>query len=192
MRVGQLNRGSTDIGNLREQVLRRVLRLQAHVPVGLVCGHAAARGAHQEALLDQVRFDHVFQRATFLGQRRGQRFDAHRATIEVIDHGLQQAPIELVEALRVNLQHLHRGLRDSLVDVATGLDLGIVAHAAQQAVGDTRRATRAARDLASAIGGAVDAEDAGRAAHDPGQLFDAVELQALDDAEAVAQRRGRS
>ncbi|MNT08824.1 hypothetical protein D3C72_1435780 [compost metagenome] len=75
--------------------------------------------------------------------------------------------------------------------MATGLDLGVIAHTAQQAVGDTWSATRAARDLPCPVGGAVDGQDGGRATHDAGQLFDAVELQALDDTEAVAQRRGQ-
>jgi hypothetical protein len=49
-------------------------------------------------------------------------------------------------------------------DHAVGLDLGVVAHAPQQAVGDARRAARAARDLRRALAIAGDAEDARRAA----------------------------
>src|SRR3546814_4654006 len=81
--------------------------------------------------------------------------------------------------------------RSVVVDAAGGADLGVVAHAPQQAVGDARGAARAARDLAGALGYAVDAQDLRRALHDPGQVFGAVELQPLDDAEAVAQRRGQ-
>jgi hypothetical protein len=40
-------------------------------------------------------------------------------------------------------------------DLAVGLDLGEIAHAAQQAVGDARRAARAAGDLDRAVGGDV-------------------------------------
>src|SRR5690606_32066563 len=79
----------------------------------------------------------------------------------------------------------------TLVDAPAGPDLGVVTHPAQQAVGDARRAARAAGDLAGAIRFAVDAQDPRRTAHDPGQLLGRVELQALDDAEAVAQRRGQ-
>src|SRR3546814_12417917 len=81
--------------------------------------------------------------------------------------------------------------RSVVVDAAGGADLGVVAHAPQQAVGDARGAARTARDLAGALGYAVDAQDLRRALHDPGQVFGAVELQPLDDAEAVAQRRGQ-
>ncbi|MNV35862.1 hypothetical protein D3C71_1273230 [compost metagenome] len=78
-----------------------------------------------------------------------------------------------------------------MVDMAAGLDLRIVAYATQQAVGDTRGAACAAGDLACAFGAAINAEDAGRTPHDAGQLFGRIELQALHDAEAVAQRRGQ-
>jgi hypothetical protein len=69
--------------------------------------------------------------------------------------------------------------------------MSIAARAPQQAVGDARGAARPARDFARAVGVAVDAEDARGAAHDPGQLLGRIELQPLDDAEAVAQRRGQ-
>ena len=57
-------------------------RLQAQVAVGLGGGHAAARGAHDVALLDQVGLDHVLERAALLAERRGQRFHADRAAVE--------------------------------------------------------------------------------------------------------------
>ena len=71
------------------------------------------------------------------------------------------------------------------------LDLGVVAHAAQQAVGDARRAARALRDARRALGVDGHAEDAGRARHDALELGDGIELEALHDAEAIAQRRGQ-
>ena len=67
----------------------------------------------------------------------------------------------------------------------------IVAHAAQQPVGDARRAARAARDLEAAVGVDRHLEQAGRAADDARELLGAVELEPRDDAEAVAQRIGQ-
>src|SRR3546814_11086883 len=82
--------------------------------------------------------------------------------------------------------------RSVVVDAAGGADLGVVAHAPQQAVGDARGAARAARDLSGAFRHAVDAQDLRRALHDPGQVLPAVELQPLHDADAVAPRPGQT
>ena len=87
-------------------------RLQPQMPIRLARDHAAARGAHQEALLDQERFEHVFDRAALFGQRRGERFHADRAAVEMIDDRAEQAPIERVEAFGVDLEHLQRRDRD--------------------------------------------------------------------------------
>ena len=75
---------------------------------------------------------------------------------------------------------------------AVALHLGEVAHAAQQPVGDARRAARAARDLEAAVGVDRHVEQAGRAARRCCASSSArVELEPGDDAEAVAQRVGQ-
>jgi hypothetical protein len=51
------------------------------------------------------------------------------------------------------------------------LDLGVVAHAAQQAVGDARRAARAARDLEAAFVVHRRIQQAGAARDDARQLL---------------------
>ena len=66
--------------------------------------------------------------------------------------------------------------------------LGEVAHAAQQAVGDPRRAARTGRELGRRLVVDGDPENAGRAAHDRGELVFGVVLEPLPHAEAVAQR----
>jgi hypothetical protein len=53
-----------------------------------------------------------------------------------------------------------------LVDAAVGLHVGVVAHPAQQPVGDARRAARAARNLEGTFGVGRHVEQAGRAVHD--------------------------
>ena len=161
------------------------------MPIRFLRRHAPTRGAHQKALLDQVGLDHVFQRAALFGQRRRQRFHADRAAVEILDDEVEQTTVEVVEAFRIDLQHQHRGAGDVMVDVPRSPDLREVADPAQQAVGDARGAARASGDFIGALGGAVDAEDLRRAAHDPGQLFGTVELEPLDDAETVAERRGQ-
>ena len=76
-------------------------------------------------------------------------------------------------------------------DRAVGAHLRVVAHAAQQPVGDARRAARAARDLARRVCVDRHAEDPRRSTHDLVDVALGVEVEAVDDAEARAQRRGQ-
>ncbi len=69
-------------------------------------------------------------------------------------------------------------------------DVGVVAHPAQQAVGDAGRAPGPPGDLAGAGGVDVDLEDLGRPHHDGLEVLGLVEVEAGDEAEAVAQRTG--
>src|SRR3546814_20234623 len=70
---------------------------------GLGGQQAAARGALQEALLDQVGLDDVFQRVARLGQGGGAGLDADRTALEIAGddpeiaavHGSQPAGIDL-------------------------------------------------------------------------------------------------
>jgi hypothetical protein len=103
---------------------------------------------------------------------------------------VESSAVERVEALG-STSSRSSALRRRRVDRAGARTCGEVAHAAQQAVGDARRAARALGDLGRAGGVDRHAEDAGRAVHDAGQLGDVVELEPLHDAEAVAQRRGQ-
>ena len=59
------------------------------------CGH---QYDHRNG--DQVGLDHVFQGAALLAERRGQRFHADRAAVEILDDQVEQPPIQVVEAFR--------------------------------------------------------------------------------------------
>ena len=76
-------------------------------------------------------------------------------------------------------------------DDAAGPHLCEIPHPAQQPVGDARRAAGPLGDADRAVGLQLQLQDARAPHHDPGQLLRIVELQALHDAEAVAQRRGQ-
>ena len=67
---------------------------------------------------------------------------------------------------------------------------GVVADAAQQAVGDARCAAGAHGDFGGAVAVDGDAEDFGGALDDEAEFVVGVELEAQQDAEAGAQRRG--
>ncbi|CFM09835.1 Uncharacterised protein [Bordetella pertussis] len=154
-------------------------------------GGAAARRALQVAVLDQIRLDDVFDGVALFADRRRQAVHADRAAVELVHDGFEQLAVHDIQALRVHIQHGQRAAGGVLVDHAVRLDLRIVAHAPQQAVGDTRRAARAARHFVRAVGGDVGVEQAGAARDDAGQFVGVVELQPRHDAEAVAQRIGQ-
>ena len=78
---------------------------------------------------------------------------------------------------------------DRLRDDAVALHLREVAHAAQQAVGDARRAARAARDLRRAVVVDLDLQHVGGAPHDQLEILGRIEVEPLLDAEARAHRR---
>ena len=73
---------------------------------------------------------------------------------------------------------------------AAGAHLGEIADAPQEPVDDPRRAARAPGDLERALGVDLDLEEPGRARDDLRELRGRIELEACDDAEAVAQRIG--
>src|SRR5205814_304570 len=76
------------------------------------------------------------------------------------------------------------------IDPAGFGDGSEIAHAAQQAPGDARRAAGAARDLSGAVGGEIEAQYPCPTPHDLLQLAGAVEVETQRDAEAFPQPRG--
>jgi hypothetical protein len=100
-----------------------------------------------------------------------------RAAVEAVDDGLEELPVHDVEAVQVDIEHGQGSVGERLGDRAVALDVGEVADAAQQPVGDPWRAARAARDLDAAVGVERHVQEPGRAVHDPGQLLGAVELE---------------
>ena len=70
--------------------------------------------------------------------------------------------VEPVEPEIIDVVDGQGGLRGVAVDHAVGAHLGVVAHPAQQPVGDSGCAPGPAGDLVGAVGGDRHAEDSGR------------------------------
>ena len=151
--------------------------------------HPPARGAHEVSLLDEVGLDDLFDGPPLLAQGGGQALGPHRPAVELLEEEPEELPVHHVEAVRVHLEHVQRAGRHFRDDPAVGPHLGVVAHPAQEPVRDPGGAARAARELPGAPGVDRDPQDPGRAGDDLRQLLRAVELQAVHDAEAVAERR---
>src|SRR5579859_1705205 len=164
--------------------------VEAEVFVGEACDDATAWGACDEAELQQVGFVDILDGFGVFTGAGGQRVQADGATIELLDDGQQQVAVGLVEADLVDLQRCQGRLSHLACDDAVGAHLGIVAHALEQAVDDTRGAARAACDLFNALFIGRDFEDARRTGQDLFERGSLVVLHAVNSPEAVAQRGG--
>src|SRR3546814_14783813 len=70
--------------------------------------------------------------------------DPHGAAVELMDDGSEQLAVHQIQALRIDLEHGQCGVGGIGIDASVGLDLGVIAHPAQKAVGDTRSEKRRA------------------------------------------------
>src|ERR1043166_933321 len=105
---------------------------------------AAPRRPIKKARLDEKRFVDVLNRVLLLSDRGGERLDPDGAAGEFVDQSEQQHRIHLVEAHRIDFEHSQRFFGDFLRYPSVGLYLRVVAHAAEQAVGDAWSTARAA------------------------------------------------
>ena len=91
----------------------------------------------------------------------------------------------------VDLELGERAIGDRGVDLGAAGDRGEVAHPAQQTAGDPGRAAGAPCDLDRALAGQRHAQNRRAARDDRLELGVVVEVQAREDAEAIAQGRGQ-
>src|SRR5438067_11917689 len=150
---------------------------------------ASARRAVEEAYLDEVRLDNLLYALALLADRGRDGADADRPAVELLDDRRQDLAVDLVQAEAVNLHLVQGAPRHLARDAPVVLHLGVVAHAAEQAVGDARRAARAPRYLARARSLYLHAQNLGGAVDDDFEVFARVEVEVEGDAEAPAQRR---
>ncbi len=85
--------------------------------VGGLGQHAAARRALHEALLHQIRLDHLLDHVALLAKRRRQGLDADRAAAVIVGDAAQIAPVHRVEPAAVDLEPQQRRVGGSGVDL---------------------------------------------------------------------------
>ena len=151
----------------------------------------AARGTGEKSLLQKIGFVDILERNGLLIDRGGERFHADRTAGIILDDAAEHAPVERVEPEMVDLQPVERLVCHLPCDNAVCRHLRKIAHAAKDAVGDTRRAAAAAGDLLRPVVLNAYAEDTGAALNDAAELLRRIQLQTENDTEAVAQRRGK-
>ena len=93
-----------------------------------------------EALHDEVRLIHLLHGACILADGGGDGRHANRTAAKLVDDGKQDLVVDLVETILVDVERTERYVGYLGVYASAALDLGEVAHATQQSVGDTRRA----------------------------------------------------
>ena len=117
------------------------------MPVGERRGHTAPDGALHESLLNEVGFDDVFERFAVLTQGACKVVDADGAACEFLHDGRHEAAVDGVKSDDVHIQKFQRRLCDFGGDLPVMAHLGKVAHASQQAVGDSVSSVGAAGDF---------------------------------------------
>ena len=84
--------------------------------------------AVEEPYLDKERLVDFFDRVGLFRKRRRQGVQANRPTLVFLNDGQQQATIDFVESMLIDLQHLQRGLCRNFVDIACSANLRVIAN----------------------------------------------------------------
>lgn len=152
---------------------------------------AAARRAIEEAVLDEEWLVDFLEGVLFFGEGGGEGVQTDRASVVFFDDGHKQAAVELVEAVGVHFEHFESVFGGGAVDFAGASDLGVVADATQEAVGDARGSAGAHGDLGGSVLIDGDVDDVSGALNDISQVVVRIELKAQKDSETGAERRGQ-
>ncbi len=134
--------------------------------VGFGRNHAATGGALEHADLHEVGFVDVFDGSGFFGAQGGQGGEADGAAGVMLDDGGEELAVGIVEAEVVDFEEM-----EGIAGIAAGdgvdvFDLGVVADAFEEPIGDARGEAAAGGDLGGGGGVEFDAEDAGGAGDD--------------------------
>src|ERR1700682_149632 len=114
-------------------------------------GDAAALGAIEQAKLHQVGLVDFLDGVLFFAERSRNRVESDRSAGIFLQDGEHEVAVHFVEAMLIDAEHLQRLVCNRERDVALRPYLSEIARAAQEPVGDARRAAAAARNLERAI-----------------------------------------
>src|SRR3954452_12260944 len=130
----------------------RTLRdFQADVPPGRGRGDATTRRTSQIARPDQERFGHFLHSLTFFADRNRQRGKTYRSAPETAAQGVQNRPVQPVQAHLVHLVQLEGRLGQREGDMAVRADPAAAADPSQQRVSDSMLTPGTRGDLGGAF-----------------------------------------
>src|SRR3982751_2624420 len=90
-------------------------------------GNTPARRTLQKSVLDEERLVDFLERARILADRGGDGADADRPAVELLDDGLEDARVHVVESELIDLEELQRVGGDFAIDYSARAYLGEVA-----------------------------------------------------------------
>lgn len=151
-----------------------------------MCARPSTPRACQETKLQQIRLNHIFQRARIFAHRRGHSFQPDRPARIRRGDGAEVTAVQFVQSQFIHAFEGECIGHDLGGEFTLGFDVCKVAYTPQQAVGDAWRAAcplgdRAERDLKSAPGSAaLHVQHApARSVHNQQQILNRVELQVI-------------
>ena len=156
-----------------------------------LCDHAAPGCPVDKAFFDEIGLVYILNGTRILADGRRQGVQSHRAAHEFLNHGHQNPPVNLIEAVAVHLQKIQRKVRDLLGDLPVVFDLGEITDPLEKPVGQTRRSPGTSRQLHGAQRVNLHAQHVRGTLHDGLQLLVRIEFQMMHHAEAIPQRRGQ-
>ena len=105
---------------------------------GLRGGDAAARSALQETELEQVGLVVVFNGGGLVAGEGSDGVKADGAVAVILQHQTEHITVGGIKTQLVNLHHLEGGGGNGNVNDAVAVDIGVVADALSEAVGNSR------------------------------------------------------
>ena len=159
---------------------------------GQLRGLAATPGSFKETGLNQIGLMDIFESTLVFLDCGCQRFHPNRSPSKLVDDGQKNLTIHLIKPCRIDAQPCKGILGDSLGNSSSRLDLSIVAHSFDQPVDNARSSSSPTSNFLRSIGIDWDSEHPRRACHDGLQFRRRVELQTVDEAKSVPERRGQA
>ena len=161
-----------------------------HVIVAFGGDDAAARGAGEEAELDEVGFVHFFDGTDFFTDDGGDGLDASRTTAEFLYEGTENMMIGRFGSEVIDFEGIECFFGGSGIDGVVPVHLGIISNALQNTIRDARGLTAGSGDDIRALFVEFDTEYARRSFYDSFDFAWLVKFETMDGSETVAEGIG--
>ena len=147
-------------------------------------------GSFEVAFHDEPGFVDCFQSIRFFANGDGKRVDADGAAVKAKDDCFEDALVHFVESVLVDVEHGESLVGDGFGDASVVADLGVVADAAEEVVGDAGSASAAAGDFPCAVFFDGDVEKTGGTDDDVAELLGGVVVKSFFDGESADEGAG--
>ena len=153
--------------------------------------HPPPRGACDQALLQQVRLDHLLQRVARFSQGGGDGLDPHRPAVIILCNQRQIAPVRPIQTQGIHPKARQRAVGDLLGQPSVTFNNRKINHPAQKPPRDPGCPTGAFGDFSGSLRISLDFRKPRATGHDLVKLLNRIEIQPRRDAKTIAQRCGQ-